>query len=92
MSDAETEDRAIDKLYEEIDDLLLAGKFDEVNARLLRVKPGELEPLIALGWLTITFAAKHKLSNRSVYYDRVEMNFYSRFPAKRAKKLLDGLE
>lgn len=91
MSDQETRDQ-LDALYEEIDTLLLEGKFDEVNTRLMRVNVRELDPLLTVGWLGITLRDKKKLSNRPVFYDRVEMNFYDRYPAKKAKELLKGLE
>lgn len=91
MSDQETRNQ-LDALYEKIDTLLLEGKFEGVNTRLMRLNVQELDPLLTVGWLTITLRDKKKLSNRCVLYDRIEMHFYDRYSAKEAKKLLDGLE
>jgi len=60
----------LDRLYDRVDDDLLAGRFDAVDNMLRDLDPSNMELDEVLGWLTITAAAKDKLPHRADFYDR----------------------
>ena len=64
-------DKQLDAIYNDIDDLLLGGNFQEVDVILSKI-PEDAEIDILLAYLTITFAAKSKLKNRAAFYSMVE--------------------
>lgn len=57
----DSEDRALDDLYDRIDDALCAGDFASVDRELAAVDVEKTDVTMLLGWLTITYAAKDKL-------------------------------
>ena len=62
----------IDEVINRIDDLLLAEKFEDVNAVLSLLIEGldSLSDPLIVTYLGITLGAKEKLSARKVFYDR----------------------
>ena len=85
-------DQKLDILYLWIDTLLLAGRFEEVDRILAAVDVERLRTAVLLGYLTITFAAKHMLDNRDAFYERVRKRVVETEPAKDVPGLLGGLE
>lgn len=83
-------DDALDALFQEIDDLLLEGKFDEVDARLREYNPSEVGEELAIGMLVITLAAKRKLKDREGYLQRVRTYLKDKHP-NRVERILKGL-
>ena len=61
-------DRAMDVMYESIDALLCAGRFDEVDQALKGVDLDRLSKQLQVGLLTITFAARSRLPSRVALY------------------------
>jgi hypothetical protein len=60
---------ALDRIYDWVDDLLLAGKFEEVNKKLGSLHLARLAPVLLVGWLTASLPAKSKLPNRQRIYE-----------------------
>ncbi len=54
--------QALTKIYDFLDDLVLAERFAEVDATLQDVDLSKLDPTCMLGFLTITFAARDSLT------------------------------
>jgi len=61
-------DESIDLLYFFIDDMLLAGKFNEINTILGTLQPNDLGINVILTLLTATLPAKRYLPNREDFY------------------------
>ena len=56
-------DAAIDLLFDTLDDLMLAGRFDETIAHLRAIHVGAMPPFILLGALTITLPWRDQLGD-----------------------------
>jgi hypothetical protein len=83
---------AIDLVFNEIDDLLIARKFAEVDAILaeaLALKPRDIQMLIA--FLSITWAARNLLRKREELF-RWTRAVAEQDDPTRAEALLSGLE
>ena len=80
----------IDWIYNTVDDLLLAGKFAEVDTMLRDVDLETLGIAEMLSYLTITLYATEKLHDRAAFYDRVRARLLVVDPS-RADGLLRGL-
>jgi len=63
-------DRAIDIIYDTIDELLLAGKFEKVDEELAAV-PMTAPPDVLLSYATITLAAAPDLRQRAAFMERI---------------------
>jgi hypothetical protein len=83
-------DAAIDRVFGEIDDLLLGGAFSAVDDILLEVELAKLNTTLLVGFLTITFAAKTRLFGREDFVRRVEQRLLVLAP-DRIDGLLRGL-
>ena len=62
-------DSELDALFEEVDDLLLAGEFERVDEMFSTKRYPYKDKLLASGLLSITYAAADELKNRASYYD-----------------------
>ncbi|TFH46695.1 MAG: hypothetical protein E4H01_09535 [Lysobacterales bacterium] len=85
------EDDKLDEIFNKVDDLFLAGKFEEADALLSAVDPREIGETLTIGWLTITFAARDRLQNRDALVARARAYFEAEIP-EAAAALLKGLE
>jgi len=83
-------DAALDMVYDTIDGLLLAGRFDECDRLLGAVKPGGCPAYILLGLLTVTLPAGGKLPQRGKLMGLVRKAL--RVQGLDADGLLAGLE
>jgi hypothetical protein len=83
-------DSALDVVYNYIDEMLLAGKFSEVDDRLSSTECDEYSVDLLLALLTITFAAKRHLPHRQRFYAQVEQSI--RAKGEWEEGLLYGLE
>jgi hypothetical protein len=79
----------LDRLYDRIDNDLLAGQFDKVDGLLQDLDPSSMSLTHALGWLTITYAAKDKLPHRARFYERAVT--FARRTGQLRPGLFDGL-
>ena len=84
-------DRMLDRLFDEIDTLLIDGKFDEVDDFIKSIEIPAMSIEYLLGVLTITLQAQDKLKSRSTFFALVEIYFDGK-EIKDRKKLLMGLE
>lgn len=57
-------DEELDIIFNGIDDKLLQGDFSGVDLILSQVRIKDFPPVLLCGFLSITFAAKHKLKYR----------------------------
>jgi len=86
--------KALDALFDYIDDLCRAGKFDVVDS-FVAESEAEMENLstqILVGVLSITHPARSKLSKRDSLIDACRVKFVKAEGEKRAKGLLGGFE
>lgn len=83
-------DKAIDRVFDEVDELLLAGDFAKVDELLSEVDLAKLNPALLIGFLTITNVARKKLLAREDFVQRVERRLRALAP-ERTEALLNGL-
>ena len=83
-------DKRLDEIYNKVDDLLLAGKFEEVDKLLSYIDVRNTNIDILLGWLTITLAARSKLKNRANFFFQCKTKIV--FDDRNSSTLLQGLE
>jgi hypothetical protein len=82
-------DAALDIIYDQVDEMLLAGKFDDVDHLLGGIDVGMLSVDLLIGILTATLPARQRLANRPLFYARVEQALTERGELKTG--LLEGL-
>lgn len=78
-------DAALDLIYDQIDEKLLAGGFDEVDQILTSVLVADLSVDLLLALLTATLSAKKRLKQRAEFFEKVQQSLRDR------KELEDGL-
>lgn len=86
--------RAMDALFDYIDDLCIAGNFDTVD-KFVAESETEIENLstqILVGVLSITHPARSKLTNRKSLISACRVKFLKTEGERRAKALLDGFD
>lgn len=65
-------DSAIDALFDRVDDMLLEGRFQDVNQEMVALNVSELDTDTIITWLSITLAAHDKLPARDALVMRCE--------------------
>lgn len=80
----------IDDIYEEVDQLARAGRFNQIDQRLCGVDVPEVEAVELLAWLTATVPCKTKLESRGAFFENACRSFCVRFGG--VGELLAGLE
>lgn len=83
-------DAALDIIFDQMDEMLLAGEFDQVDRILAEVIPGSFSVELLLGLLTVTLPAKNRLRNRAPFFERVRQSLYER--GETDEGLLVGLD
>lgn len=92
METALPANHVVDYLYDMVDDALLAGQFDVVNKQLLKVVPEKWSTQMLIGLLTVTNAAKNRLSHRAALRDKIRVVLNARIPSQiRVNRLMAGL-
>jgi hypothetical protein len=80
---------ALDIVFDRLNKMLLAGTFDDVNAVLAAVPLGEeMHPLVARGFLTMTFPAHERLPNFYLLRERIRPWLTEKYGKDRATDLL----
>ncbi len=69
MHDKVTDDE-IDAVYENVNDALMRGEFDQVDNSLRDLNPEKMSLDLVLAWLTITLAAADKLPSRITFFSK----------------------
>ena len=87
---ADGPDDAIDVLFNNIDDMLLAGDFARCDDLLMVIDPKRLDTNLLVAALSITKAAAEKLPTRARFVQRVERRVGELAP-ERLESLLSGL-
>lgn len=90
LVEGKKDDLAIDVLFNLVDDLLWAKKFDEVNDLIQQVEIDRLSNNLLVGLLSITSTVKDKLSERAFLVDRIETRFKAT-DSDRVEGLIRGL-
>lgn len=85
-------DAALDLLYDTIDDLLLDHQYAECEKYLREMDPEELPNTVLVGLLTITFAARNFLRERSNAYGRIARKLSQTMSPEQVAATLRGLE
>lgn len=70
-------DKRLDEVYDLMDELMCAGKFEEVDKIIENLDLNSINDDIALGYLVTATWAKNKLKNRQRLYDHC-LNFMSK--------------
>jgi len=83
-------EKALDVLFDHIDDLLLSSKFRECDITISSMPVERLSNAQLLTVLTATAAAKDHLPSRAFFYERTKAVLHSR--SADANSLLSGLE
>lgn len=76
-----------DLVFSKIDDLLCSGEFRRCDELLHMVDPKRLDINVMLSFLSITFAAKHKLPGRTSLVRRIEARLQQIVPNRVAALL-----
>jgi hypothetical protein len=85
-------DKALDLVFDTLDDLLLDGRVSDCEATLRAVDPARLPPVVAVGFLAITRSAEDRLRDaRAALRRRIEATYQHTMPAERLEQLLRGL-
>jgi hypothetical protein len=84
-------DTALDILYEEFDEALFAGQFEEVDTYLRHALVRRYRSATLVGFLVITLAWKPSLKERAGFYDRVWAYLEELHP-DRVENILKGLK
>ena len=85
-------DKALDLVFDQIDDLLLDDRYEECEAVLRAVNPTQLPPVVAVGFLAITRAANDRLHDvRDDLRKRIETAYRHAMTADGLEQLLRGL-
>jgi hypothetical protein len=87
--DKEGRRHAITILFNRVDLLLSAERFEEVNALFERIPTEGTSIRFLMGVLSITLPASHRLSNRAAFFDRVWQACLAK--GRDAENLLGGL-
>ena len=83
-------DAALDLIFSQVDELLVAGDYQRVDVLLASVPANELSMDLLLGLLAVTLPARSRLTQRATFYSTVEMVLRERGHLKEG--LLAGLE
>lgn len=83
-------DAALDIVFDQIDEMLLAGKFKKVNQLLVDTETDNYSVELLLGILTATLPAKNQLQDRAEFYKRTARTLHSR--GELQEGLLVGLD
>ena len=85
--------KQLDRIYDEIDDFVLDGKFEEVDKILEKVDVDKEEITILIGYLTITLVPKRHLYARSELYRKIfhRLVYKDKVNPDRLYGLLSGL-
>jgi hypothetical protein len=89
MKDDKDDDN-IDVMFKKVDRLCTNGRFDEIDHMIRHFNIADSD-ILTIGLLTITFAVKQKLHERSAFFIRVKERF-ERERKEEAEALLRGLE
>ncbi len=83
-------DTALDLIFDQVDELLLSGAFDEVDQILGHVVPDEFSTEVLVGLLTVTLPAKNQLARRDEFFQRVAETLRTR--GETDQRILIGLD
>lgn len=77
-ADGSNLDAALDIIFDEVDEMLLAGEYDRLNRLLAEMSTGAIPVELLLGVLTATLPARHRLPNRASFLARVAQTLRDR--------------
>jgi len=92
MSRSRKLDAALDFVFDFVDELLLAGRFREVNRFLRGVPVEKLDPAILVGFLTITGPARMTLDAWPELIVRIKAQLRESMPPEELARVMVGLE
>ena|SRR6188508_1537397 len=85
-------DDALDLLFETVDDLCYEGQFEAIEPLLKEFDVDKCSTTLAVGVLSITFAAKDELPSRADFYNRVFLAVEKAEGSRKAEELLSRLK
>jgi len=85
-------DDQLDVIFNTIDDLIIDGKYSEINNMLWKLHGNDFNGDCMVGILTITFRVKHKLPYRSIVYQKTRKKLKKELISEdKINKILKGL-
>lgn len=84
-------EKALDLVFENLDDLFRAGKFDEADKILNVVDLNQLDTNLLSGFMSATYPARDKLISRPDFMKRVRVKLTELVP-KRVDAIMKGLD
>jgi hypothetical protein len=84
-------DDAMDVVFQEFDELFIAGKFDEANEMLGTIDLLRLDIQLISGVMASTCVAKDKLPGRKLFVEKARKRFTELVP-DRVEGLMRGME
>ncbi len=85
-------DRALDLLFETMDEFMWDGRFDVVDKLLQGFDINKCSLTLAVGMLSITLAAKDELPSRAALWDAVYLAAKKKKGRRRATEMMKGLK
>jgi hypothetical protein len=87
-------DKALDALFNYVDDLYIAGNFVEVDDFIIQAQADVelLSPVLMVGVMSITHMAKPKLTKRKDFVEACREKFIRTEGPARAKRLIAGFD
>lgn len=89
--DVHSRSRAIDYVYDCIDNALLSDNFEWVNSVLDLINAHKYSISVLLSFLTVTRPSQNRLSSRVPIFNRIKHRLTMETPT-RVRDLLEGLE
>lgn len=86
-----SEERVLDLIFKEIDNMLCKGKFSECDAGLREILPQAFSTTSQVGILAITLSARDHLPSRGQLFEKIVNVLTQREGKKKAHALLAGL-
>ena len=85
-------DDELDIIFNFVDWMLLNEQFLSVDNMLAALRINKMPTVLIIAFLTITAAAKNRLSNRNDFFEHAKTFIMGREGREKTKRLLDGLE
>jgi len=84
--------KAIDVVFDNIDNLCCEQRFEEIDEILSKVDLDRLDENLIVAFLTISFGAKNYIKQRASFYEKAEFKLLEAKDPDVVKQILNGLK
>jgi hypothetical protein len=84
--------KAIDVVFDNIDNLCCEQKFEEIDEILSKADLDRLDENLIVAFLTISFGAKNYIKQRASFYEKAKLKLLGSENENVVKEILNGLE